>query len=363
MKKRGWLLALLLTVGLMLSACGSRLGANSWPELAVANDTAYLAGGTGVLALNADDGQIAWGFVGGEKGFSAYAAPALSPDGKMMIVGDYEGRLYALTPEGKLLWSRAIAASHFIAPPLVTAQAIYAPNADGHLYALSPDGKTLWTFKADGQPLWGTPVTDGERLYVPSLGHHLYAVDLHDGTLIWDADLGGSIPSRPTLVDGVLYVGTFAKQVVALQAADGKVLWKAKADDWVWSAPAYTEGKLFFGDLSGKIWALDATDGHTLWSQATGSGIVGQPAIADQTLFFATEDGKVLAYSLDGKPQWEYTLQGKLYASPVVHNGQIFVTAYKSDFLAAALTTDGRPKWLLATKDAEAALKASQPGK
>ena len=359
LKKRWWLFLLSLTAVLALSACGSRLGANSWPGVTVADGTAYVAAGPAVYALDAQTGTFKWAFQGEGKTFSAYAPPALTPDHTLIIVGDYGGELYALRPDGTVAWKFLEAQSHYVAAPLVTNTAIYAPNADGTLYALDLSGKLQWTFAAQG-PLWGTPVSDGQRLYLPSLGHHLYALDAATGALVWDVDLGGSLASQPTLVDGVLYVGTFDDAVVALQAEDGKVLWKAKAQGWVWSAPAYADDMLFFGDLSGHFFALHAADGQTVWSEAPDGPIVGQPAVQDGVVYFTTENGTVLAFSTDGTPRWQHTLQGELYAAPVVDGDLLFISPYKGDALVVALTREGKTQWELSTKDAEAALKAAE---
>ncbi len=363
LKKRWLFFTLVLGLALTLSACGSRLGANSWPGVSVADDTVYVSAGPAMYALQLETGDFKWAFASDEKGFSVYAAPAISPDGQLIVVGDYLGSLYGLTPEGKVLWKFAQADSHYVASPLVTADGIYAPNADGALYALDLTGKRKWVFRPGRQPLWGTPVTDGERLYVPSLGHHLYALDPADGSVVWDVDLGGSLASQPTLVDGVVYVGTFADEVVALDAASGDVLWRTPTEGWVWSAPAYSDGKLFVGDLKGNFFAINAEDGTVVWKETPDGSIVGQPLVHGDTVYFTTEEGLLIAYSLDGKPLWQHIIQGKLYAQPIWGENQdnqlILVAPYKGDNVVVAATPDGKTKWALSVKTVEEALKAS----
>lgn len=361
MKKRWWLFLLFLSSAL-LSACGSRLGANSWPGVSAADGRVYVAAGPAVYALTEDNGRFLWAFTGqDEKGFSAYAAPALSPDHTLLVVGDYGGVLYGLTPEGDVRWRFAAAESHYVASPLVTDQAVYAPNADGTLYALDLNGQQQWVFHA-GQPLWGAPVTDGQRLYLPSLGHHLYALDPRNGAVLWDVDLGGALAGQPTLQDGVLYVGTFAKEIVALDAASGKILWKTPATGWVWDGPTYdpTTDTLYVGDLGGKFFALDAKTGQQRWAEQPDGAIVGRPTLADGVLYFPTEDGALIALSVDDKPRWQYAVQGHLYASPLLTKDHLLLAPYKGENLVIALDLDGRMQWALPVKQAEAALKASK---
>jgi len=360
LKKRWLLLILIFGMALMMSACGSRLGANSWPGVSVAGDTAYVAAGPAVYALETEAGGVQWTFVGEGKSFSAYAAPAVSPDGHLIVVGDYGGVLYGLTPDGMKIWEFSEAQSHYVASPLVTDDAVYAPNADGTLYALTLEGQPRWTFNTD-QPLWGTPAFDGERLYLPSLGHHLYAVNAADGSQVWDVDLGGALASRPTLQDGTIYVGTFANEVVALEADTGKILWRSPATGWVWSAPAYADGTLFVGDLEGKFFALDATTGQPRWTETPDGPIVGQPCVHDGNVYFTSEQGLLLAFTADGKPLWQHTIQGEIYAPPIwSENGLLLIAPYQGENLVVAVTTEGRTKWSLAAKAAEEALKAQE---
>ncbi len=358
LKKRWLLLVLIFGMALTMSACGSRLGANSWPGVSVADDTVYVAAGPVVYALQAETGNVQWAFVGDEKSFSAYAAPAIAPDHRTIVVGDYGGVLYTLTPQGKIIWKFTQAQSHYVASPLVTEDAIYAPNADGTLYALNMQGQIMWTFQA-GQPLWGTPAFDGQRLYVPSLGHHLYAINAADGSVAWDVDLGGSLASQPTLHDGVVYVGTFAKEIVALEADTGKIIWRTPATGWVWSAPVYADGTLFVGDLEGKFFALDAETGQPRWTDNPDGAIVGQPTVHDGHVYFTSEQGLLLAFTEDGKPVWQNIIQGEIYAPPVwSESGALLVAPYKGDHLVVAVTEDGHIKWALSTKAAEEAAKA-----
>ncbi len=354
--KRTLLALTLLSAALLLSACSGRLGASSWPGVTVAKDkeAVYVSGGKAVFALNLADGSIRWAFAGAKKGF--YAPPTLTADGNL-VVGDYGGILYELTPNGNVKWQFVGAKSHYVASPLVTKDAIFAPNADYNLYALSPEGKLLWKFTAK-QALWGTPAYDGKRLYVPSLDHHVYALDAATGKVEWATDLGGAVASQPNLVDGVLYAGTFANSVAALDAQTGKVLWRAKTTGWVWSAPAYADGTLFVGDLKGAFFAFSAKDGSAKWQVTPNEGgIVGKPAVKDGIVYFTTENGKLAAMTVTGKPQWQISLQGKLYSPPILTDGEILVAPYKGDDLLVALSAEnGSQKWALPIKTAENAI-------
>ncbi len=343
-----WLGVIVVFLTLGLSACGAYARSSGWPGLTVEDaSTAYLSFNQGVYAVDLAQGTLRWRFPEKpSRSQTFYAPPVLTPDGQL-LAASYDHNLYSLNPEnGQLLWTFAGATNHYIGAPLVTEDAIYAPNADGGLYALTLQGEQRWVFRSR-HALWATPATDGRRLYLPAMDHHLYALHPADGQVIWQVDLGGAMASPPALADGVLYVGTFADKVVAVNAEDGTVRWEAATNAWVWSTPLLSQGRLFFGDVSGTFYALNAEDGKTLWSIQPDGPIVGAPAAGDDTLYFTTEQGTLYAVSAeDGTVRWIYAMGVTLQTGPVVAEALLLVAPSQGDQLLVALDAKtGQPRW------------------
>jgi outer membrane protein assembly factor BamB len=149
-KKRFFLLTLILLLGGLLSACSGATAASSWPGLSTDQNTAYLAYNQEVYAVNVADGNLTeqWRFPNPVNNkISFYAPPAMSAN-KQLLAGGFDHILYSLNSDnGSQVWAFAEAKDRYIAAPLVTDKAIFAPNADWNLYALDLNGKLLWTFK------------------------------------------------------------------------------------------------------------------------------------------------------------------------------------------------------------------------
>ncbi len=325
--------------------------ASGWAGMETDAETVYVAFNTQVIAINLANGAEKWRFPAEpDPKVTFYAAPALSPDGQL-IVGGYDHVLYSLNPaNGQLNWKFEGADGRYIGSPLVTEVGIYAPSADHKLYALTLDGSPLWDKPFESsEPLWATPAADQDCgcVFVPSMDHKVYALEAKTGRLLWATnDLGGAIVGSPLITgDQRLFVGTFAKEMVALDAETGRELWRFGVQDWIWSKPALADTQLFFGDLSGTFYAVDAERGQILWQLQPGGSIVGTPLITEEGIFFTTEDGNLVSLTLDGKIRWQQTLEDSLYAGPKSAADMILITSSNPENLLIAMDQNGLKKW------------------
>ena len=349
-------LTLLIFASLLSGCFGGSSGAtvaSSWPGLTADGGLVYLASGQHVYAIDHTNGTEQWRFPAEVlKGAEFYAPPALTQDGQL-IIASFNHTLYSVdAATGVQKWVFEDAEDRYIAKPLVTDTAIYAPSSDGNLYALDLNGKRLWTLKTEGA-IWAPPTTyaDCECVYVTSMDHHVYVADSDTGRLLWKSDdLGGSIISSPTLdeQDMRLVVGTFGKEVIALNLQDGAVEWRVPTDGWVWSSPLLVDGALYFGDGVGNFYSLSAADGSQNWKiqPSLGSPIVGTPILVDATIYFTTEKQAVYGVNAEGGIVSTFNVEAKLYSSPVWVDGKLLVAEMGGDALLTALNENGAPQWL-----------------
>lgn len=350
MKKfRLYSFAAIVLLSLVLSACGSAVGASSWPGIAVdeENNTIYIAYNQHVYSLEADSGRESWRFpADADNGISFYAAPELSEDGQLLVAG-YDNQLYSLDPQGngRLNWQFNAADNRYIGSPLADVSGIYAGNSDRSMFALSAKGQLRWTFEAQDS-LWASPVSDGERLYLASLDHNLYALNSQNGNLIWQQDLGAGIVGRPAMDDkGTLYIGTFGSEVIALNATNGVIQWRANTEGWVWSGPTYFEGSIFTADIEGNVYALDAERGKELWRVKADGAITGRPLVANDHVYVSTENGQVMSIGIDGVIQWTQTVEGQAFSSPALAGELILIGLVEGEAILLALDFNGNTVW------------------
>ncbi len=118
--------------------------------------------------------QDATGFVGG---------PAVSADGTLYIASK-GGTLYALNPDGLVVWQVALPAEPVGTPALDAAGDVYAADQQG-LSAFTPDGQLKWRFQPEkGIAVSGPIVALDGTLYYAHGGGFVQAVS-PDGQSLW----------------------------------------------------------------------------------------------------------------------------------------------------------------------------------
>ncbi len=341
-----------LLLGLVASACAGGTIASSWPGLAVSGDTAYLAFGPQVHAVNLAGGTSRWTKPEpADNKAQFFANPVITGDGRL-VVGSYDKSVRLLDANGNQVWSFTGSEDRILGEALVIGTTAYVPSADSNLYALNlSDGSLQWPFKAEGG-LWSQPITDGEgHIFFGSLDHKVYALDAATGKPFWDqpAELGGAIAGSPALSNGVLYVGSFDQKLTPISAATGEVGPSISTDGWVWSAPLVVDGTLYAADLQGNVYALNASDLSERWKiqPEPGSAVRGTPALLNGVLYFATRGGTLYArHANNGEPKWSAPIEGELLGSPVVAGDKVLVAALNSGKLLYAFNAEsGAQAW------------------
>ena len=242
MRKKFVFVIMILLATVVLSGC---TGAVAWPGLAADEQTAYLANGQFVYAINSSDGRERWHYpLQADSKLTFYTTPVVTSEG-LVIIGSsgINHSLIAVNPQkfpdtlpapvggfqrffcniGLAIcpdpieveeWIFSEAKDSWVAGPLALDGKIFAPNSDGNLYVLDlRDGRLIEKVTLDGDSngpnrLWAQPTTDGERIFVTSLDHSVYAIDIETHEIIWHEGLGGQF-------QGALYLPPMACYMLA----------------------------------------------------------------------------------------------------------------------------------------------------
>jgi outer membrane protein assembly factor BamB len=339
-------LLLILASSFLLAGCsGSLLQVRSWPGMAVDGELLYAASGTGVFAVRLNDGGLDWRYPVEADNKKTFFADPLLVDG-MLAIGDYKNTFYGLdAATGVEQWQHEGTRGQYVAGAAALDDMIFVPSGDHLLYAFNMDGVEQWTFETD-EPLWGGVAVNGSKVYLPVMDWAVYALDAKSGKEVWKVDLAGAVVSAPALgEDGTLYVSSLGKSVYAIDAERGSILWRYDTSDGVWASPTLHEGVIYVGDASGNFYAIDAARGQGLWQLDLGGTVVGSAAIYPEGLFVGTETGDLLAISLDGKKQWTRSVEGKLYATPIVTEDRIVAAVTDGERLLIAWDLQGNEIW------------------
>jgi len=150
------------------------------PALSDDCSTVYISSGSGLFALDSEDGDIRWHFTD-EDFAGTESAPAVAHDGTIHV-GSSSGYFFAVNPDGSLRWKRFMEKNAL--------SALYTPLVDaagncffgsiltegGKFFALDSEGELLWSLNIGG--LWcRMPSMDGDgTLYLASQNGGLAAV-------------------------------------------------------------------------------------------------------------------------------------------------------------------------------------------
>jgi len=370
MRKKLVFVTLVLLIAVILSGCvGGPVRGASWAGLAANGETAYLADGAFVYAINLNDGREIWHYpakVDSKQLF--YATPVITSDG-LIIVGSAgtNHSLIAINPgtidpkTGSPIeaWIFTAAEDHWVAPPLIVGDKLFAPNGDGNLYVLNlSDGQS--TKKAEkvielGGRLWAQPITDGTRVFVTSLDHSIVAIDAATYEVLWHENLTSAIPGSAIIgADGMLYVGTLDSHFEKIDPATGKHETVLTTEGWLWGTPAVEGDNIFIADLTGQLYSYNTSTGTNNWSSIKPDGAVtANPLILPDFILFATESGKteedpgnIFAVSREGKILWNEEISGekggKIYTTPVFAGNLILVAPLGAEGYLYAYDLNGR---------------------
>jgi outer membrane protein assembly factor BamB len=352
--KKTSLLSIFVLFTILVSACSSTIYASTgWLGLSANPDanTAYLATGTQVYAVDVNTGTEKWHYPqSANSKINFYANPVLTLDGQQLLVASYDKNLYSVDPaSGTQKWSFPTS-NRLIAAPLVTQDMIFQPSSDHYIYALNLSGTLVWKAET-GDPIWATPATDPNCgcVYVASMDHHIYEYRATDGRLLMKSeDLGGAVVGTPAIgSDGTIYVGTFNKEMLALDPTNLAIKLRYSTQDWVWGGPTLSNNVLYFGDLSSSFYALKTTDFTALWRIQANSAIVSTPVVAGENIYFSAESDTLYIVNSAGSIVNQKVIGGTIYSSPVIAGDTLLVAPTGSSPPLVALSLDGNTqKWL-----------------
>lgn len=311
--------------------------------------TIYVGNTDGILQAIAPDGSSMWSVSVGK---SIDSTPAVTADGTV-YVGAVDNRLVAVDSEGNIKWT-FLAGSYIRSSPVIGIDGtIYFGSSDGNLYALSPEGEELWRFHTE-MPVTSSPaIGDDGAIYVGSQDGSLYVI-YPDGSEKWRFTVEGVVRDSPTIGDdGTIYVpilmGLGAAGAPNLFAIDpqGNEKWRINYMYWVGGFPGYSplsavaigpSGTIYVGNVG--VHAI-SPDGETFWA-------FDIPHTEEQSVY-STRAAPVV--DVNGVIYWP-----SYYA---VYNPVTFEWSFEG--LLFALNPDGTEKWRLTTSTVGEAVNSSSP--
>jgi len=219
---------------------------------------------------------------------------------------------------------------------------------------------------------WSGGAVESGKIFVGSRDGTLTAVSLADGSrqkgeVLKGQSQGGlfgcsavygggcsgassavAIYGTPAFANGLVYIAGYNGKVYAYNVDNLATRWVYPRDGYIEPivGSVVTDGILvYFGDTSGTVYALDSITGDLVWSYQTGDKIWGTPAVVQGVLYVGSFDKIFYALKADdGTVKWTFEADGSLIAAPVVSDGVVYVGAFDRKFYAIDAAT-GAEKW------------------
>lgn len=294
-----------------------------------------LGGYTGLLAcVDVQTGKPLWQITdnGGDPLLPFFSSPALTADGKYVIIGqglhnDRDCSLLCFnTDSGKLQWAVKtplhIESSPAISGDLAVVGAGAIEGPDGK--AIGNPGYVLAVRISEGKELWRFAVNDPESspaidrdgtVFIGSgfNGNAMVALrsssdealqSQHLSRLLWRTAVSEPVTGEVTLAGDLVIVGAgngdfvhsdrnASGLVMALDRKTGAVQWQTPMGDSVLGAIAVRDGKVICPCRSGEVLALEIADGSILWrARVSGTApVLAGCAFTGKSVYAVSGDG------------------------------------------------------------------------
>ena len=207
-----------------------------------------------------------------------------------------------LRPPFRLVWSRALGG--LVEFPAVVADGIaYVGNARGTIRALDMrTGDVVWRHDTPHGKMASSPAVWGTTLVVHGMDGHVWVLRRSDGKLLWHYTAGSPIESSPVVIGkGIDVFGAWNGTVTALDLRTHRVRWRRYFGCKITSSAAYADSTIYLGDYCGRLLALRAANGALRWSRAVNGRVYGTPAVSAGRVFVpSSTGGSLTAFSTRG---------------------------------------------------------------
>ena len=172
---------------------------------------------------------------------------------------------------------------------------------------------------------------------------------------VWRVDAGGGsvehyLILNPVYANGNIYTASFHGAITAINATSGKRIWQKNTVSPLTSGIAANQNLLLTGTGFGVLYATNQNNGSLAWKTWMPSEVLAAPTVTNNTVLVKSENGELLALnSVNGQIRWTYKqpspsliLRGG--SSPVVSNGLVAV-GFANGKVSVLTLGHGQPIW------------------
>jgi len=337
--------------------------------------TTALDGGSSfhMICLDRPSGRVIWDKeltrqkAGHKQPYNSYATPTPATDGTRVYVPVCDGRILAVSMEGKVQWINSdfdYYSEHGLAVSPVLYENLLIVPFDWS--SPPPDTKVGWQVawdkavilavdKSTGKTRWRgsrgssriahvTPQivkVDGQDQLVSGAGNVIQGFDPKTGERLWTVSSPGEgvVPSVVTGEGLVFTASGFGESRICAVRLGGRgdvtkthTVWESREDVPKMSSMLYVSSRLYLATETGVAKCFKAATGEVLWRERLGAKFSASPVWADGKIYFLAENGKMTVVE-DG-PTFKMVAQNELgekcCASPAISQGNLFIRTDKA---------------------------------
>jgi outer membrane protein assembly factor BamB len=201
-----------------------------------------------------------------------------------------------------------------------------------------------------------TPAISGDVIYSVDHKGNVVALDRNTGKKLWNKKTKESISGGISADEDMLLIGNTTGELIALAKTDGALLWRKQLQGEILSVPRTNGDVVAVQTINGRIYVVDAKTGDDLWFYENTPPVLTlrgtpSPIVTDNAIYAGFSNGRLMAFNPDnGSILWEQRVsipQGRselermvdVYASPLLREGILYVSAYQGKVAAMARGT------------------------
>jgi outer membrane protein assembly factor BamB len=224
----------------------------------------------------------------------------------LMFASVGQGSLYACQAgTGKVVWS--IKRSGYASPIGYYNQMVYGEVDQGKLSALNPGGKSLWTSDLGKASLSARPIRFGKSVFIGLRSGTVMAFDKDTGKLAWKAAERKSAV-QALLVAGERLIVTFDDgAILGLSLETGQKMWSVYTNNALFGMPLLRDGRLYAVSSSGRFYSIAAQTGEELWIRSLSfrQNFGLSQVIPWEDGFLMVDRALIVSLSGSGEKKWE----------------------------------------------------------
>jgi outer membrane protein assembly factor BamB/tetratricopeptide (TPR) repeat protein len=260
-------------------------------NLEARNDEVFLGTVTGeVTALSALTGKSRWVT---KVGSSVLAAPAVSRDGKWVVVGTTGGLVHVISNENGAIITKFATENEILAKPIFAGDMLIAGSTDNHIYGYSITKMALVFVEDLSADVLVDPASDEKSVLIATADAKVHCFDLSSLKVVWSQAVKQPITAPVVVSPSGVHLGTSGGQLITLNKKTGQPSWEISTGTGPVSGMGLYGAKLYLSTETGKVAAIDLNQQKVVWDYQSDTPFLSPPLVFGGVLYQAGASGKI----------------------------------------------------------------------